>query len=86
MGKHEAFTGAQRVVKRHEALRAQGLRSKQIWVPDLRDLKMSEAIRLSAAEINRRDRTDGVMDYLESLSDKMMASLPPYGHDTAPER
>lgn len=85
MGKYEAFTGAQRVAKRRAALRAQGLRPKQIWVPDLRDPQVREEVRRSGAEINRRDRADGVMDYLESLSDEVMASLPPYEPNCAPK-
>ena len=79
MGVHESLTGAQRAARYRAAKRAQGLRLKQIWVPDVRDPKVREEIRRSAAEINRRDRADGTMEYLESLTDEMMNSLPPYG-------
>ena len=79
MGVQENLTGAQRAARYRAAKRAQGLRLKQVWVPDLRDPKVREEIRRSAAEINRRDRADGTMEYLESLTDEMMASLPPYG-------
>jgi hypothetical protein len=66
--------------------RAQGLRLKQIWVPDLRDPKVREEIRRSGAEINRRDQADGTMAYLESLTDELFDSLPPYGADEPPAR
>ncbi|WP_309621361.1 antitoxin MazE-like protein [Novosphingobium sp.] len=79
MGVHENLTGAQRAARYRAAKRAQGLRLKQIWVPDLRDPKVREAIRRSAAEINRRDHADGTMDYLESLYDETMDGLPRAG-------
>ncbi len=84
MGKHENLTGAQRAARYRAAKRAQGLRLKQFWVPDLRNPEVREAIRRSVAEINARDRRDGTMDYLESLSDEMMSALPPYDWDDEP--
>ena len=86
MGVHENLTGAQRAARYRAAKRAQGLRLKQIWVPDLRDPKVREAIRQSAAEINRRDRLDGTMEYLESLSDEILDSLPRDKSDDDPHR
>jgi Protein of unknown function (DUF3018) len=85
MGKHEVFNGAQRAARFRAAKRAQGLRLKQVWVPDLRNPKVREEIRRSAAEINRRDRADGTMEYLESLTDEIMNSLPPYGASEPPK-
>lgn len=79
MGVHENLTGAQRAARYRAAKRAQGLRLKQIWVPDLRDPKVREEIRRSAAEINRRDRKSGIMAEIEAMGDELMASLPPYG-------
>ena len=81
MGKHENLTGAQRAARYRATKRAQGLRLKQVWVPDLRDPKVRAEIAREAAEINRRDRESGVMDYIESLNDELLASLPPYGQD-----
>ena len=49
--------------------------------PDLRDPAVRAAFAQDAVEINRRDRADGTMEYVESLTDEMMASLPPYGAD-----
>ena len=86
MGVHENLTGAQRAARYRAAKRAQGLRLKQIWVPDLRDPKVREVIRQSAAEINRRDRLDGTMEYLESLSDEILDSLPRDKSDGDPHR
>ena len=86
MGVHENLTGAQRAARYRAAKRAQGLRLKQIWVPDLRDPKVREAIRQSAAEINRRDRLDGTMEYLESLSDEILDTLPRDKSDGDPHR
>jgi hypothetical protein len=86
MGVHENLTGAQRAARYRAAKRSQGLRLKQIWVPDLRDPKVREGIRRSAAEINRRDQADGTMAYLESLSDELLDALPPYGADEPSKR
>jgi hypothetical protein len=81
MGVHENLTGAQRAARYRAAKRAQGLRLKQIWVPDLRDPKVRDQFRRSAAEINRRDRADGTMEYLESLYNETMDGLAPDGSD-----
>ena len=86
MGVHHNLTGAQRAARYRAAKRAQGLRLKQFWLPDLRDPAVREEIRRSAEEINRRDRADGTMEYLESLTDEVMDSLPPYGSDDPPAR
>ena len=82
MGVQENLTGAQRAARYRAAKRAQGLRLKQIWVPDLRDPKVREAIRRSVAEINRRDRADGTLDYLETLYDES----PPPAPDEQPDQ
>ena len=82
MGVQENLTGAQRAARYRAAKRAQGLRLKQIWVPDLRDPKVREAIKREALEINRRDRASGIMAEIEAMADELMASLPPYGTQT----
>lgn len=79
MGVHENLTGAQRAARYRAAKRAQGLRLKQIWVPDLRDPKVREQLRSEGAEINRRDRKSGIMAELEAMGDELLASLPAYG-------
>lgn len=84
MGVHESLTGAQRAARYRAAKRAQGLRLKQIWVPDVRNPKVREEIRRSVAEINRRDRADGTMEYLESLYDEAMDAMPASGPEQKP--
>ena len=77
MGVHENLTGAERTARYRAAKRAQGLRLRQIWVPDLRDPEVRAEIERCGAEINRRDRADGTMDYLESLYDEAVGAMPP---------
>ena len=86
MGVHEAFTGAQRVAKRRAALRASGLRPKQIWLPDMRDPKVRADIRADAAALaGQANRWQDVLDDAEALSGEVLADLPPYGRgDTTP--
>ncbi len=78
MGAHERLTGAQRVAKRRAALRAQGLRPRQFWLPDLRDAKVREGIRRSVEIINACDEEDDVMAWIESLHGEVMANEPDY--------
>lgn len=87
MGVQENMTGAQRAARHRDNKRAQGLRLRQFWLPDLRDPKVQEELRRSAAIINARDKRDGVMEYLESLTDDLMNSLPDYdwGPDGPPQ-
>ena len=49
-----AATSAQRVAKRRAALRAQGLRPIQIWVPDTRAPGFAEECARQAADRRRR--------------------------------
>ena len=78
MGKHETLTGAQRVAKRRAAQRAQGLRLKQFWVPDLRDPEVLERIRRSVEAINKSDAENGVLEWLDASYEELIASEPPY--------
>jgi hypothetical protein len=87
MGKHDNLTGAERVARRRAALRAQGLRPKQFWLPDLRDPEVREGIRRSVEIINGRDEEDEVMAWIGSLQDELWAGEPDYdwGPDGPPE-
>lgn len=87
MGKHETLTGAQRVAKRRAALRAQGLRPRQFWLPDTRDPKVREGIRRSAEIINACDEEEDVMTWIESLRGEVWAGEPDYdwGADGPPQ-
>ena len=87
MGIHQNLTGAQRTARYRAAKRAQGLRLRQFWVPDLSDPKVQEQIRREVEEINRRDRESGIMDYLESIRAEVWANEPDYdwGPDGPPD-
>ena len=78
MGVHQNLTGAERAARYRAAKRAQGLRLKQIWVPDLRDPKVRDRFRREGAEINRRDGEDDVMAFLESAQVDIWANEPDY--------
>lgn len=86
MGVHERMTGAQRTAKYRAAKRAQGLRLKQFWLPDLSHPAMQEKLRRSAEIINERDRRDGTTEYLESLCDETMNALPPHDWEDDPAK
>ena len=53
-----ASTSAQRVAKRRSALRAQGLRPVQIWVPDTRAPGFAEECARQAAIADAANRAD----------------------------
>jgi hypothetical protein len=76
MGKHEPLTNRERVARRRAALRAQGLRPKQIWVPDTRRPGFWEEIQREMAAIAASDREREDLAFVESLID--WDSFPPY--------
>ena len=78
MGMHQNLTGAQRAARYRAAKRAQGLRLKQFWLPDLRDPAVRAAFAQEAVEINRRDDEDDVMAWLEFAHDDLLANEPDY--------
>jgi hypothetical protein len=78
MGVHQNLTGAQRVAKRRAVLRAQGLRPKQSWVPDVRDPKVLEGIRRSVAIIRGQKDENEVMALIDSLYAEVIADEPDY--------
>jgi hypothetical protein len=66
----------QRVQKRREALRAQGLRPVQIWVPDTRDPKFRKALEEQgrrAAEADARD-TD-LQEFVDAVLQEAFGEL-----------
>ena len=56
---------AQRVAKRRAALRAQGLRPVQIWVPDTRAPGFTEECARQAAVADAANRADPELSQLE---------------------
>jgi hypothetical protein len=51
------FTSAERVKRRRDKMRAEGLRPVQIWVPDTRSPGALEEIRRQCRAIAARDNT-----------------------------
>lgn len=64
-----ASTPAQRVAKRRAALRAQGLRPIQIWVPDSRAPGFAEECARQAAIIDKANCADAeLMRFMDSAA------------------
>ena len=64
-------TTAQRVEKRRAALRAQGLRPIQIWVPDTRSPGFAEECARQAAIVDAANREDAeLMDFADAALDE----------------
>ena len=69
-------TNAQRVAKHRQALRAQGLRPVQIWVPDTRAAGFAEECARQAAIVAAADRADPeLMGFLDAAADELLADL-----------
>jgi Protein of unknown function (DUF3018) len=78
MGVHEKMTGAQRVAKRRATLRANGLRPRQIWLPDLRDPKVRADVQADAAALAKQaHRWDDFWIDMEYLQADLWDSYPP---------
>lgn len=78
MGVHQRLTGAERTAKYRAAKRAQGLRLKQIWLPDLSNPTVQARIAREVDAINRSEDEAIIMQTLEYFNDELMSSLPPY--------
>ncbi len=64
-----ASTSAQRVKKRRAALRAQGLRPVQIWVPDTRAPGFAEECARQAAIVDAANRADHeLMEFMDAAA------------------
>ena len=64
-----ASTNAQRVEKHRAALRAQGLRPIQIWVPDTRTPGFAEECARQAAIVNGANRADPeLMQFMDAAA------------------
>lgn len=67
---------SQRVQKRRDELRAQGLRPVQIWLPDTRDPKVREAFAEAARSINEADKRDSwVYDLMDETLRETLADI-----------
>ena len=67
---------AQRVAKHRRALRAQGLRPVQIWVPDTRAPGFAEEYARQAAIADAANRDDSeLMDFLDAAAADLAEEL-----------
>lgn len=79
MNMHQPLTASQRTARRRAKLRAQGLRPRQIWLPDLRDPKVRAEIQADAAALAAQaHKWDSLIDDVEAMSGELLDELPPY--------
>ena len=84
MGVHQNMTGAQRVARHRAAKRAQGLRLKQIWVPDLSSPVMRARLQADAAALAAQgNRWAGIVDDAEAMTAEVLSDVfaADTGHD-----
>ncbi|HEV2818592.1 MAG TPA: antitoxin MazE family protein [Allosphingosinicella sp.] len=67
MGKHQPLTNRERVAKHRAALRAQGLRPRQIWVPDVRSPEFIAEARRQSRIIAKRMADSDDLAFAEAL-------------------
>ncbi|NVO15429.1 MAG: antitoxin MazE family protein [Rhodoplanes sp.] len=65
--KPPAKTPRQRMQTRREAMRAQGLRPVQHWVPDLRDPKVLADIRRQARLLAQHPENDAIDAWIDAV-------------------
>jgi hypothetical protein len=65
----KAETGSSRVRKHREALRAQGLRPIQIWVPDTRRPGFQEELNRQCAAVNGSAGEREVLEFIAHAMD-----------------
>lgn len=71
-----ASTSAQRVEKRRAALRAQGLRPIQIWIPDTRAPGFAEECARQAAIVNAANLADPeLMQFMDAAATDLAEHL-----------
>ena len=76
MGVHQNMTGAQRVARHRAAKRAQGLRLKQIWVPDLSSPVMRARLQADAAALAAQgNRWAHIVDDAEAMTAEVLTEV-----------
>lgn len=76
MGIRQNLTGAERAARFRAAKRAEGMRLKQIWVPDLRDPKVRAGIQADAAALAAQgNRWADVIDDAEAMAAEVLDEL-----------
>ena len=86
MGKHENLSGAQRAARYRAAKRAQGLRLKQMWVPDLSDPALRAKISREISAISASREESDYTRWLGENFDELMAGEPPADRDGQAQR
>lgn len=71
-----SMTSADRVEKRRAALRAQGLRPVQIWVPDTRAPGFDEEARRQSRLVAEAEALDPDIAFWECIADEAWEDLP----------
>ena len=86
MGKHENLSGAQRAARYRAAKRAQGLRLKQMWVPDLSDPALRAKISREISAISASREESDYTRWLGENFDELMAGEPSADRDGQAQR
>jgi hypothetical protein len=74
MGYEKPMTGAQRVARRRAALRAQGLRPRTFWLPDVRTDEFKERARRDVARSwELVDHDAEAMAFIEAITDDLLS-------------
>ena len=84
MGKHQPLTGRERVARHRAAMRARGLKLKQMWVPDTSAPGFWERIQREMAAIAASDNEREDQAFIDSISE--WDELPPYDAPLRDER
>lgn len=78
MGMERPMTGAERVAKRRAALRAQGLRPRTFWLPDMTTPEFQAGIARAIAAINTQwDADPELGGWIDAMVDDSLFDLPP---------
>jgi len=76
MGYEKPLTGAERVAKRRAALRAQGLKPKTIWVPDVNSAEFRVRAERSCQWLwDRVPEEEQVMAFIDAMNAEVFADL-----------
>ena len=67
MAKPERISSRERVAKRRAAMRAQGLRPRQIWLPDTSDPTFRAQLRAEGEAISKAESFEDDMAFVEAV-------------------
>lgn len=78
MGKHTPMSSKERVAKHRAAMKAKGLRLKQMWVPDMTDPVFLEQLRKAGEAIANSPTEAEDQAWVESIMEGVWDSEPDY--------